>query len=373
METNWVSSAGDFVDRFGAKVAGRVDREHGVPTASGTAALHLALRALGIGPGDEVLVNTLTFVAPANAVRYLDAHPVFVDAEPEYYQMDPDALRAFLEDDCERRDGDLVNAETGRPVRAVLPVHVLGHPCRIDEIADLAREHGLAVVEDACESLGAEFRGEPVGSHGDVAAFSFNGNKIVTAGGGGVLATDDEALAERARHLSTQAKADPVGYVHDEIGYNYRLTNLQAAVGCAQMNQLDDHVEAKRAVGDRYAKALDPVDGIEPMPEAPWARSTRWMYTIRVDPDAYGETRAQLQARLREQGIQVRPLWQPMHESPAHEALGGPWPTAGRLREECLSLPCSVGLDEDDQARVLAALRREDTSTDESDPPGGSL
>jgi perosamine synthetase len=218
LDSNWVSSAGPFVERFEQMVADYVGTQHAVATVNGTAALHLALLVAGVQPDDEVLVPALTFIAPANAVRYAGAWPVFIDAEPAYWQMDAEKVMNFLEHRCAWANGELRNKNTGRRVRGILPVHILGHPCDMDPIVDLARKFRLVVIEDATESLGALYKERMVGHLGDVACFSFNGNKVITTGGGGMIVTDNEAWAERARYLSTQAKDNPVEYIHNEIG-----------------------------------------------------------------------------------------------------------------------------------------------------------
>ncbi|HEX5436197.1 MAG TPA: LegC family aminotransferase [Gemmatimonadaceae bacterium] len=359
LDTNWVSSVGAYVDRFERAVAERVGVAHAVATVNGTAALHVALHLAGVRPGDEVLVSSLTFIAPANAIRYVGAHPVFIDAEPDFWQMDVERVLHFLGARCAWRDGTLFNRGTGRPVRALLPVHVLGHPVQMDAILDAAGRYGLAVIEDATESLGAEWRGRPVGQLGDVACFSFNGNKLITTGGGGMLVTNNAEHARRARYLTTQAKDDPIEYVHEEVGYNYRLTNVLAAIGVAQMEQLDAYIAAKRRIARRYAAALGDVPGLTIMHEAPWARSVFWMYTILVDAARFGMDSRTLLRTLAAHGIQTRPLWQPLHLSRAHqngEALRAPCPVAERLNRDALSLPCSVGLTDDEQDRVITAV-----------------
>lgn len=345
LDTNWVSSVGPFVDRFEQELAAYVGASHAVATVSGTAALHTALLVAGIQPDDEVLVSTLTFIAPANAVRYVGAWPIFIDAEPDYWQMDPEKVAAFLTYGCRWHNRELRNKITGRRVKAILPVHILGHPVDMDPILELAHKYGLAVIEDATESLGATYKGRRVGHLGDIACFSFNGNKIVTTGGGGMLVTDNEVWAERARYLTTQAKDDPVEYIHHEVGYNYRLSNLQAAMGCAQLEQLEAHVATKRQLADKYTQALHVVPGIQTMPEAPWAFSTYWLYTILVNKIEYGANARAVLAHLSEQGIQSRPLWQPMHLSAAHQgAYAVNCSVAERLNRDALSLPTSVGL-----------------------------
>jgi len=357
-DTNWVSSAGPFVDRFERDFAECVGTRHAIATASGTAAIHVALLVAGVEPDDEVIVSTLTFIAPANAIRYVGAFPTFVDAEPDYWQMDAGKLVDFLDTECQFTDGELRNKATGRRIKAIMPVHILGHPVDMDPIIEVAGRYGLAVISDATESLGAEYRGRKLGQLADIACFSFNGNKIITTGSGGMIVTDREDWAERAKYLTTQAKDDPVEYVHEAVGYNYRLTNIQAAMGCAQLEQLSDYVAAKRRIAAEYAEAFRDVPGISPMAQADWALSTCWMFTVMVDPDEYGMDSRELLRRLAEVKIQARPLWQPMHRSPAHAgsyAVSGG--VAERINRDALSLPCSVGLSKADQKRVIDAIR----------------
>ncbi len=354
LDTNWVSSVGAFVDRFERAVAERVGVRYAVATVNGTAALHIALLLAGVQPGDEVITSTLTFIAPANAIRYVGAWPVFVDAEPDYWQMDVDKLASFLELGCRWVNGALRNTATGRRVRAILPVHVLGHPVDMDPVLALAERFGLTVIEDATESLGARYRGRAVGSLGSTACFSFNGNKLITTGGGGMLVTNDEALARRARYLTTQAKDDPIEYVHHTVGYNYRLTNVLAAMGVAQMEQLDHHLAAKRRIAARYREGLADVPGLTCMREAPWAESAFWMFTVLVDEAEFGLGSRALLAELARRKIQCRPLWQPLHESTAHMgAFATDCSVAVQLNRTALSLPCSVGLSEHDQQYVI--------------------
>jgi len=358
LDTNWVSSVGSFVDRFEEMVARRVGAPHAVATTSGTSALHTALLTAGVEPDDEVLVSTLSFIAPANTVRYVGAHPVFVDCEPRYLQICPEKLGAFLDRECRWRGGRLTNRATGRRVRAVLPVHILGHPADMDPILEAARRYELVVVEDATEGLGALYRGAGVGNLADVGCFSFNGNKIITTGGGGMIVTGRRDWADRARRLTTQAKDDPVESVHGELGYNYRPSNLLAAVGCAQMERLDEIIASKRRTADSYAGALGDLPGLALMAEAPWARSTFWMYTVRIDEARFGTDSRALLRRLEAGGIQSRPLWQPLHRSPVHRhEPATDCSTAERVQKEALSLPCSAGIDEGDLERVQRAVR----------------
>ncbi|HCK12367.1 MAG TPA: LegC family aminotransferase [Candidatus Latescibacteria bacterium] len=355
LDTNWVSSVGPFVDRFEQDVAARVDAGFAVAAVSGTAALHIALLVAGVREEDEVVIPNLTFVATANAVRYCGAHPVLVDLEPDHWQIDTGLVRRFLESDCESVDGELRNRRTGRRVGALMPVHLLGHPCNMDALSELAGTYGLPLVEDASESLGATFDGRPMGTIGDIGCFSFNGNKVITAGGGGMIVTDDEAWAKRAKHLTTQAKCDPIEYDHDEVGYNYRMVNVLAALGCAQLEQLDRFLETKRSIAARYDQAFSSVQGITSQKEAAWASSISWLYTVRIDAERCDRRR--LITELGDRGIQARPLWKPMHGLPMfRDALRIGTGVSDDLYACCVSLPCSTSLTHGDQDRVIEAL-----------------
>ena len=357
LDSNWVSSAGPFVERFESALADYVGTEHAVAIVNGTAALHIALLVSGVEPDDEVLIPALSFIAPANAIRYANAWPVFMDVEPDYWQLDAQKLTEFLHNECLWRDGELRNKTTGRSVRAILPVHILGHPCDMDPIIEVARKFDLKIVEDATESLGAKYKETKVGNLTDIACFSFNGNKVITTGGGGMIVTNDDRLADKARYLTTQAKDDPVEYVHNEIGYNYRLTNIQAALGCAQMENLDGFVARKRSIAAKYEQAFQRVAGLTLPKEATWAHSSFWLYTVRVLPDHYGIDSRQLMSTLRVCGIQARPLWQPLHLSNAHKrSQQYRIEVAETINREALSLPSSVGLTDEEQDRVIEVV-----------------
>lgn len=357
LDTGWVSSVGKFVERFEQDVARFVGAPFAVATVNGTAALHVALRVAGVQPDDEVLISTLTFIAPANAIRYVGAWPVFIDAESQYWQMDPQRVVDFLETNCQWREGALYNRKTARRVKAIVPVHILGHPVDLDLIREAAHKYNLTIIEDSTESLGAKYREQMVGNLGEIACFSFNGNKIITTGGGGMIVTHNEEWARKAKYLTTQAKDDPLEYVHNETGYNYRLTNLLAAMGCAQMEQLPAYIEAKRRIACVYSKALQGAPGITPLREAPWAYSTFWLYTILVDPGSFGVDSRALLRTLAQAKIQARPLWQPIHRSkPFADCEAFDCPVADRLNREALSLPCSVGLTEEGLDAVLTVL-----------------
>jgi len=359
LDTNWVSSAGPSVDRFETRMMSYVGAKHAVATVNGTTALHIALLVAGVQPDEEVLVSTLTFIAPANAVRYVNAWPIFMDADPLYWQMDPEKVVTFLTRECRWRNGVFYNKATGRQVRAILAVHILGHPCDMDPIVEIARKYNLVVVEDASESLGARYKGRMVGELADIACFSFNGNKIITTGGGGMILTHNEGWAARARYLTTQAKIDPIESVHNAIGYNYRLTNIQAALGCAQMEKLDEYVDIKRRIARSYAQEFSSIPGITCMPEASWASSIFWMYTILVDETNYGMTSRALFDHLKIAAVETRPLWQPLHRSPAHKGAQAYYcEFAEDLFNRALRLPSSVGLTPAKQKKVIEYVRR---------------
>ncbi len=356
LDTNWVSSAGPFVERFENEIAAYVGAAHAVATVSGTAALHVALLLAGIGPGDEVLVPALTFIATANAVRYCGGVPVFMDSAPRGWGMDPEKVADFVTRECEVKDGRLVNRASGRTVKAMLPVHLYGHPADLDPLLELCGRFPLVLVEDAAEALGAKYKGRRVGAHGRLGCLSFNGNKIITAGGGGMILTNALALARRARSLTTQARDEGPEFIHREVGFNYRLTSIQAALGVAQLEQLDRFIEAKRETARVYTAALAGHGGAEPLGEAPWAFSTFWMYSVLLDPSRYGDARALIAAANRE-GIQLRPLWYPLHRQPVFAGSQGyRIEVADRLHARGVSLPCSVGITPEERERVVAFL-----------------
>jgi perosamine synthetase len=268
LDTNWVSSVGTYVDRFEKMVADCAGTKYAVATINGTAALHISLILAGVQADDEVLVSSLTFIAPVNAIRYVGAWPIFIDAEPKFWQIDPSGVVDFIENGC-RWDGEsLRNRRTGRRVKAILPVHILGHPVDLNPILAAAAKYSLPVIEDATEGLGARYCGKNIGGIGHAGCFSFNGNKIITTGGGGMFVTNNSEWAARARYLTTQGKDDPIEYVHNAVGYNYRLTNVPAAMGCAQMEMLDEFVEAKRRIAKRYQDLLASLPGVNLPQEA---------------------------------------------------------------------------------------------------------
>jgi aminotransferase in exopolysaccharide biosynthesis len=364
LDSGWVSTAGSFVERFEEAVAEIVGSRHAVACASGTAALHVALRLAGVQPGDEVLVPTVTFIAPVNAVRYVGAEPVFLDAD-DFYNVCPAKLEEFLRKETVFRDGVTRSRVTGARIAAVVPVHVFGNAVDSSPWLDLCRERGVRVVEDASQALGTRYisgrlAGNHAGAVGDIGCLSFNGNKIVTTGGGGMLFTQDEELARRARYLTTQAKDDSVRFVHGDVGYNYRLTNVQAAIGVAQLEQLPRFLAVKASNYARYARGVAAIPGLALAGGPAYAENNHWMYALQIDSQVYGETREELMARLSGAGIATRPLWHLNHwQAQYRDCRAYRIEKAPLLLERTLSLPCSVGLAEDQVDRVLAELRRE--------------
>ncbi len=358
LDDGWVSSGGSFVNRFERIVACSVGATHAVATVNGTAALHVALLAVGVCPDDEVIVSDLTFIAPANAVRYCNAHPVFMDADMANWQMDAGKLKLFLENECELRDGVCIDRNTGRRVRAVLPVHILGLSCNVAEIASLANAYNLKLVEDASEGMGVTYDGRHVGTFGDVGVFSFNGNKIVTAGGGGMAVTNDPVIARRLKYLTTQAKDDTFEYVHSAIGFNYRLSNIQAAIGVAQMEQLDAFIDRKRVTSEIYRHELADVSGLTFMEVSDRCKPTYWLFTILIPPGIGLERRNKTIRQLTNSGVGARPLWHPIHAlQPYRNCQAYAIENSAVLYERAITLPSSVGLKAKQLQSCASALK----------------
>lgn len=330
---------------------------HAVACVNGTAALQVALQVAGVAEGDEVLAPALTFIASINSIRYRGAQPVFMDCD-EYYNLDVGKTLEFLDAECEQRDGATFNRRTGRRIAAVMPVHVFGNAGRVHELLVQCRARGVRVIEDAAESLGTIYDdGSHTGTIGDLGCFSFNGNKIVTTGGGGMIVTADAGLAARARYLTTQAKDDELRFIHGEVGYNFRLTNLQAALGVAQLEQLESFVAIKRRHFAAYQKALNPVKGLSLAEPPPYARNNCWMYALRIDAAAYGRSRDDVIAALEAGGIQTRPVWFPNHlQKPYRDCQSYRIERVPQLFEQTLNIPCSAGLTDAERDRVIEAL-----------------
>ncbi|HTB63222.1 MAG TPA: aminotransferase class I/II-fold pyridoxal phosphate-dependent enzyme [Opitutales bacterium] len=347
--SNWIAPLGPHVDAFEREFADHLGVAHAVALSSGTAALHLALRQLGIGPGDEVFCSTLTFVASANPIVYEGGTPVFLDCERDSWNLDPNILEDALRE----------RARNGKMPKALVLVHLYGQSANLDPIISLCEKYGVILVEDAAEALGATHHDRPVGTRGRVGVFSFNGNKIITTSGGGMLVTDDAAFAKQTRFLATQARDPAPHYEHTQMGFNYRLSNVLAAIGRGQLRHLAEKVAHRRANFDFYQKALGDLPGVHFMPEASWGRANRWLTCLTIDPKSAPTDREKIRLALEQENIEARPVWKPMHAQPlfAHAPrFGGT--IADELFAQGLCLPSGSNLSADDRARVAITLRR---------------
>lgn len=340
VRSGWISSNGKYIREFEERFAAFCGVQHGVSTSNGTTALHLAIHALGIGPGDEVIVPALTFVASANAVHYTGATPVFADVDAQSWTLDPAAIEALI---------------TPR-TKAITPVHLYGHPAPMTALRAIADQHGLLLIEDAAEAHGAQVGERRTGNLGHAAAFSFFANKIITTGEGGMVTTNDAALAARCRMLRDHAMPPERRYWHDEVGFNYRMTNLQAAVGVAQMARIDEFIARKRAIAHRYQALLETVPGLTLPVELPGYTNVYWMYSILVD-EHYGLTRDELMLALREQNIDSRPFFHPLDTLPPYQR-GVPCPTALRLSRQGLNLPSAPTLTDNQVLYIGETIRK---------------
>lgn len=345
LDTGWVSSVGKFVDRFEEELAAYTGVARAVAVVNGTAALHVCLILSGVEAGDEVLIPALTFIATANAVSYCGAVPHFVDSAESTLGLDPGRLASHLDRTAVLRDGCCYNRSTGRRIKAVVPMHAFGHPVDLDPLLDVCRHFGVELVEDAAESLGSFYKGRHTGNWGRLSALSFNGNKIITTGGGGAILTNDEDLAARAKHLTTTAKVPhPWAFNHDMVGYNYRLPNLNAALGCAQLEQLPAFVAAKRGLAERYARAFAAIPGVRFFSEPPLSRSNYWLNTLLLDEECADQRDALLKA-TNDAGIMTRPAWTLMHKLPMFEHCPKmELPVAESLERRLINIPSSVKL-----------------------------
>ena len=349
--TNWIAPLGPNVDAFEKEVAALVGIGHAAALSSGTAAIHLALRLLGVGPGDKVFCSSFTFAASANPIAYQGAEPVFIDSETWSWNMSPAALERGLE--SARREGWLP--------KAVVIVNIYGQSADYDVLGEICGRYGVPIVEDAAESLGALYKGTPSGRFGRMAVFSFNGNKIITTSGGGMLVSDDPDLIVRARFLSTQAREPALHYEHREIGYNYRMSNILAGVGRGQLEVLADRVEARRAVFDAYRAGLGDVEGVDWMPEPEWSFSTRWLSVCRIDEAKTGISARELIRRLADEMIETRPVWKPLHRQPVFAGCRyfehGNSSVSDDLFDASICLPSGSNMTQEEVARIVATIR----------------
>ena len=357
VDTNFVSSVGPFVDRFEREVAERHGAVGGVATSAGTTALHLGLVALGVEPGDLVICPAFTFIASANAIAHQHASPWLMDVTDARWTLDPAQLERALAEGTERRaDGAVIHRATGRRVAAVMPVYTLGTPADMASIGETARAHGLPILADAAAAIGIDHDGTPLAGLADLTAFSFNGNKTITSGGGGMLVGTDEALLKRARHLSTTARVSR-DYDHDVVGFNYRMTNIQAAVGCAQMERLDDFLARKREVRGAYAQAFAGIEGVATFPEPEGGASACWFSGIVLDPERQPSV-AEVCDGLRERGVEARPFWKPLHlQAPYAEAPREAMDVTDRTWSRIVTLPSGTGITDDELETVIRETR----------------
>ena len=341
-DSNWIAPLGPQVDQFEGEMAEYIGIKSSAALSSGTAALHLALKVLGLNSGDKVLCSSLTFAASANAIRYENCIPVFIDSDPGTWNLDVDSLEEAI---------------LKHKPKALIAVDLYGHSCDYDAISDICKRHGVAIIEDSAEALGAEYKGQKCGAFGDISVFSFNGNKIITTSGGGMLLSDNEEYVQKARFLATQAREPELHYEHRELGYNYRMSNLLAAVGRGQLRVINDRVNSRRKIFQRYQEALGAFEGLEFMPEAPDCRSNRWLTTLTVDSKIAGVTRTDIIDALAGENIESRPVWKPMHLQPLYKDFdyisNNGVDVSGKLFKDGLCLPSGSDLSESDQDRVI--------------------
>ncbi|MGG3925071.1 LegC family aminotransferase [Metabacillus fastidiosus] len=362
IETGWVSTGGRFIQEFEVKMAKYVGVERAVSCQSGTAGLHLALRVLGIGHGDEVIVPTLTFIAAVNPVKYMGAEPVFMDCD-ESLNMDLEKLEEFLQNECQFIDGKVINNKTKRRIKAIVAVHVFGNPLQLERLMEIKVKYGLKLIEDATEALGSyylegRYAGRFCGTIGDIGVYSFNANKIITTGGGGMIVSHDQELLDEILFLSVQAKTDPLYFIHDDVGYNYRMTNIQAAFGTDQIDRLESFIETKIRNYNFYKEVMESITGLTLMPFRNDTRANYWFYSVIVDKEGYGIDRDGLLRRLNENGIQSRPLWGLIHkQKPYLENQRYKIEKAGFYESNLINIPCSSNLEKEDIYQVLEYLQ----------------
>jgi len=364
IDAEWISSAGEYVCLFEQKIAEYTGAKFAIACVNGTSALQVSLRLAGVLSDHEVIVPTLTFIAPVNAIAYNGAHPIFMDAD-EFYNIDVKKTIEFIKNETVFKSGFTFNKKTNRRISAIICVHVFGNATWLDELVQLCYERNIPIVEDAAESMGTRYiKGEHSGKHtgtvGLLGCLSFNGNKIITTGGGGMILTDDKELANKAHYLTTQAKDDPVQYVHHEIGYNFRLTNIQAALGVAQLEQLPKFLKRKKQIHRQYVEALESIDGLTIAPVPDYADNNHWMNLLHIDKVVYCADRQVIMACLEANGIQTRPVWALSHlQKPYKECQRYKIERANELVEKSLCLPSSPSLDKSKIKILVDNLRLE--------------
>ena len=358
LDTGWISSAGAYVDSFEDKVKDFVGAKYGIACMNGTAGLHIAQILLGIGESDHVLAPNITFVATLNAIKYSGATPILIDIDANNWQMDLGLLSSFLEQETEKRmakDGNTYSfyKKTGKPIKAIMPVHVLGNIGDIDKLLEITKTFNLEIIEDSTESLGSTYKGKHTGTYGKIGVFSFNGNKIISTGGGGVIVTNDAAIAKRAKHITTTAKTSSLDYIHDEVGYNYRLVNVLAAIGVAQMEVLPEILERKRKMDVFYRENLQGIGDIQFQEVIDDVKANCWLFTFRTD-----KMRGLLKY-LNENGVQSRPFWMPMNQLNMYKDV--PYfshnDISSQIYESCISIPSSAGITEEQLQKTVDTIK----------------
>jgi len=364
LDTEWVSSAGKYVDRFEKDICKFTGAKYAVACVNGTSALHIALKLVGLQSGDEVIVPTLTFIAPVNVVKYHNADPIFMDCD-KYYNLDIDKTTEFIDKETSFKNGATFNKSSGKKISAIIPVHVFGNGVDLERLFLKCMERNIKIVEDATESLGTFFsngllKGKHTGTIGDIGCLSFNGNKIITTGGGGMIVTNNPKYAEKAKYLTTQAKDDEIRYIHNEIGYNFRLSNVQAALGVAQLEKLPEYLKIKKQNYKIYKKYIDNIPGLC-LAEVPnYAKNNYWMYCLQIEKDIYKKDREKLLVYLREHQIQTRPVWFLNHlQKPYRFCQTYNIEKAIKMYEQTLNIPCSVGLKKNEIETIVNLLKNE--------------
>jgi perosamine synthetase len=353
LDTGWISSVGSYVTQFEQMVADFAGAKYGVAAVNGTAALHISLLLSGVKQDDYVILPNLTFVASANSIKYLGAEPLLIDADPNLWQMDLDLLEEFLENETDEKDGHLFYIKDGRHIGAIMPVHILGNMCDMDRFLAIVKKYPLPIVEDATEALGTTYKGISAGKFSPLACFSFNGNKIISTGGGGVIVTDDEALAKHAKHLTTTAKASADEYYHDEVGYNYRLVNVLAAIGVGQMELLPSFIKRKKECVAFYKKKLSGVADIRFQQELPEVETNGWLFTIQTDKQQ------QLLNHLNKNKILSRRFWMPMNKLPMYKdcVYVQKKDNSDYIYNTCLSIPSSTSITDEELEIVVREIK----------------
>ena len=354
LDTGWISSAGSYVNKFENMVAEYVGAKFGIATMNGTAALHIALILNGVRENDYVIVSNLTFVASVNSIKYAGADPILIDADLDSWQMDLNILEKFLKNKTEiNKNGERILKSDGRCIRTIMPVHVQGNIFDFNRFKTICRKYKMTYVEDAAEALGSKFNGKSAGTFGELGVFSFNGNKIISTGGGGVIVTNNKMLADKAKHITTTAKVDPMLYYHDEVGYNYRLVNILAAVGVAQMENLSSYITKKQNIGDFYREHLKGVGDIQFQQVIDEVEHNDWLFTIKTS------MQKKLLKYLNAKRIVSRPFWMPMNQLPMYEKCiyVNESDNSKKIHNSCLSIPCSTNISENELKIVVSQIK----------------